>query len=187
MLEVGICLIIERGPQQTTLKDVGELAGYSRGLASYRFGSKDGLFQEILAQGRKEWAQELRRLVGDRRGLEALLAATEAMRSFLTRSSDQYRAMLILWHEASGNASPLVEKLRDHHMIQRRDVRRWIEQGIAEGEIMSEADPEFYAAMATSMFYGTAYQWHLNPEAFDLDRLFAGYRRTFETLLRATR
>ncbi|BCB72586.1 TetR family transcriptional regulator [Vreelandella aquamarina] len=186
MINVGVRLIIERGPQQTTLKDVGELAGYSRGLASHRFGSKDGLFQEILSQGRKQWAEELRRLVGERRGIEALLAATEAMRSFLTRSSDQYRAMLILWHEASGNASPLVEKLREHHEIQRRDVRRWIEQGIAQGDIIPTADPDFFAALATSMFYGTAYQWHINPQAFDLEQLFSGYRQAFETLLRAS-
>ena len=44
MFEVAIELVNERGTAKTTLKDIGEGAGYSRGLASYRFGSKDVFF-----------------------------------------------------------------------------------------------------------------------------------------------
>ena len=40
MLEAAIRLIIERGTAGTTLREIGERAGYSRGLASYRFGNK---------------------------------------------------------------------------------------------------------------------------------------------------
>ncbi|MEJ2533610.1 MAG: TetR family transcriptional regulator, partial [Halioglobus sp.] len=36
MFEAAIRLINERGTQKTTLKDIGELAGYSRGMANYR-------------------------------------------------------------------------------------------------------------------------------------------------------
>ena len=48
MFEAAIELINERGTAKTTLKDIGEHAGYSRGLASYRFGSKDGLWMELF-------------------------------------------------------------------------------------------------------------------------------------------
>lgn len=185
MLEAGIKLLIERGPQKTTLKDVGELAGYSRGLASYRFGSKEGLFREILTAGRRQWAKELERTVGDKRGLEALLAATEAFRSFLTSAPDQYRAMLILWYESIGHASPVAARLREHHAAQRRDVTRWVEQGIASGDINPEVDPELVGATFCSLVYGTAYQWQVNPAAFDLDRLFQSYRQWFIKALSA--
>ena len=39
MLDAAVDLIVERGAGQATLKDVGEKAGYSRGLAGYRFGN----------------------------------------------------------------------------------------------------------------------------------------------------
>ena len=42
MLEAAVDLIVERGAGQVTLKDVGEKAGYSRGLAGYRFGNQRG-------------------------------------------------------------------------------------------------------------------------------------------------
>ena len=47
MFDAAISLINERGTQKTTLKEIGELAGYSRGLANYRFGSKEGLWREM--------------------------------------------------------------------------------------------------------------------------------------------
>ena len=50
MFEMAIELVNERGTAKTTLKDIGEGAGYSRGLASYRFGSKDGLWMELFAR-----------------------------------------------------------------------------------------------------------------------------------------
>ncbi len=183
MLEAGIKLLIERGPQKTTLKDVGELAGYSRGLASYRFGSKEGLFREILTAGRRHWVVELTRAVGDKQGLQALLAATEAFRNFLVNAPDQYRAMLILWYESIGQASEVTAKLREHHAAQRRDVRRWVKEGIAAGDIDAGVDAELFAATFCSVVYGTAYQWQVNPAALDLDRLFRAYQQWFQKLL----
>ena len=55
MFEVAIELVNERGTAKTTLKDIGEGAGYSRGLASYRFGSKDGLWMELFARFDDIW------------------------------------------------------------------------------------------------------------------------------------
>ena len=40
MFDAAMQLIVEQGTHATTLKEVGERAGYSRGLASSRFGSK---------------------------------------------------------------------------------------------------------------------------------------------------
>ena len=48
MLDAAVSLIVEQGPAGTSLKEVGMLAGYSRGLAGQRFGSKDALFAFVL-------------------------------------------------------------------------------------------------------------------------------------------
>ena len=50
MLEAAVELIVDRGPAATSLKEVGLKAGYSRGLAGQRFGSKDKLFSFLLRQ-----------------------------------------------------------------------------------------------------------------------------------------
>ncbi len=48
MLDATVDLIVSRGPSATSLKEVGLKAGYSRGLASQRFGSKDNLMAFVL-------------------------------------------------------------------------------------------------------------------------------------------
>ena len=51
MLDTAIKLICEYGTERTTLKAVGETAGYSRGLAGSRFGSKEGLMIFVVLVG----------------------------------------------------------------------------------------------------------------------------------------
>ena len=86
MFEVAIQLVNERGTAKTTLKDIGEGAGYSRGLASYRFGSKDGLWMELFARFDEIWSAHLSQYLSGKSGLAALQAAIQAQRIFLRGS-----------------------------------------------------------------------------------------------------
>ncbi|ROO24525.1 TetR family transcriptional regulator [Salinisphaera orenii MK-B5] len=176
LIEAAIDLILERGSRGTTLKEVGERAGYSRGLANYRFGSKEGLFLEVLLYSRRHWREQLERELGDQRGLDAILAATDAFRRYLRCAPRHYQAMIMLWYDAVGHPSALNAKLAAHHSIQLRDVRGWVEQGIADGTIDAATDPAGFAASFYSCMFGTVYQWQLQPELFDLDRMFENYK-----------
>ena len=71
MIDAAIELILERGTARTTLAAIGERAGYSRGLATYRYGSKSGLFKEVSNTIQRRWVGYLkaaiqRHLIGDR-------------------------------------------------------------------------------------------------------------------------
>ena len=85
MFEVAIELVNERGTAKTTLKDIGEGAGYSRGLASYRFGSKDGLWMELFARFDDIWKAHLSQYLAGKQGLAALEAAIQAQRDIFAR------------------------------------------------------------------------------------------------------
>ena len=61
MRDAAIELIVEQGTAATTLKDVGEKAGYSRGLAGYRFGSRDALFSFVVHSLGEDWLQTAHR------------------------------------------------------------------------------------------------------------------------------
>jgi len=176
LIEAAIDLILERGCRGTTLKDVGEKAGYSRGLANYRFGSKDSLFQEVVLYSRRQWRAELERELGDKRGLDAILAATDAFQRYLASAPRHYRAMILLWYDAVGHPSSLNTRLSAHHNAQLRDVRRWVEQGIEDDTIDSSTDPSGFAASFYSCMFGTVYQWQLQPDRFDLDGVFDNYK-----------
>lgn len=171
MLEAAISLLNKRGTAKTTLKDIGEFAGYSRGLASYRFGSKDGLWIELFARFDQIWKSHLREYLQGKTGLEAIRLAIRAQRDFFKREPGYLRAMYILWYESMGKESDIRAKLAGHHRIYRRDVSQWVQQGLEAGEIRADIDPEQFAAGYCSFMFGTIYQWVVAPDSLDLEAL----------------
>ena len=178
MFEVAIELVNERGTAKTTLKDIGEGAGYSRGLASYRFGSKDGLWMELFARFDDIWKAHLSQYSAGKQGLAALEAAIQAQRDIFARESGYLRAMYILWYESLGRESDIRANLANHHVIYRRDVQQWIEQGQTAGDIRADVDPAHFATGYCSTMFGTIYQWVVAPEAIDLDAFFEHFAAT---------
>lgn len=183
MFDAAIRLIIEKGTQKTTLKDIGEMAGYSRGLANYRFGSKDGLLLELFARFDVRWKDHLNSYIGDKKGVAGIKAAADALRDFLKLESDYMRAMYILWYESLGHESEIRSRLADHHRVYREDATAWIRRGIEAGEIDKAVNAEQFAVQYCAFIFGTVYQWLVNADALDLDALFDDYKHNVEMLL----
>ena len=183
MLKVAIKLINERGTPKTTLKDIGELAGYSRGLANYHFGSKDGLMRELFTRFDERWKNHLESYVGQESGIAAVRAAADALRDFLKVESEYMRAMYTLWYESLGQESEIRSSLADHHDVYRKDAKRWIEGGIASGEIDPDINPDQFAVQYCAYIFGLVYQWLVNAEALDLDAVFDDYEANITKLL----
>lgn len=175
MFEAAVALINERGTRKTTLREVGERAGYSRGMAHYRFGSKDGLMLELFQQFDERWKQHLDSHINGVEGLQAMSRAALGLRDFLARESGYLRAMYLLWYECLGIESEMRQVLAEHHDVYREDARRWIAQGLASGEVRAGVDPMQFAIEYCAFVFGIVYQWLVNPEALDLDAVFDGY------------
>jgi AcrR family transcriptional regulator len=177
MFDAAMQLIVEQGTHATTLKAVGERAGYSRGLASSRFGSKDALFGQLVLHFNTSWTQELANKVGTRGGGEACLAALCAVEDFLSSHSKYMQAMYILWFESISTHNDVRDHLAAYHEIYRSDVAHWVEEGIASGEIDPAVDAECYAFGFCSFIFGTIYQWLVAPSNVDLPKQFGAFRQ----------
>ncbi len=167
MLDAAVALICERGSAGTTLKDVGERAGYSRGLASYRFGNKGGLFAFIIRSIGDDWLKELRRAVQDKVGLEAIEAAADAHYRFIVEGSDAIRAFYVLWFDSIGPDPELQRVVANIHERRRRDVVAWIESGVAAGRIRPGVDRRGVAEQFCAAIIGIVYQWLVAPDAHE--------------------
>ena len=183
MFKAAVKLINERGTQKTTLKDIGEMAGYSRGLANYRFGSKEGFLKELFHQFDGRWKNHLESYIEGKSGIAAVLAAANALRDFLQNESQYMRAMYILWYESLGHESEIRSSLAEHHRVYRKDATRWISQGIESGEIDPTIDAEQFAVQYCAFIFGIVYQWLVNAGALDLDAVFTEYERNILKLL----
>jgi AcrR family transcriptional regulator len=183
MYDAAMKLIGEHGTHNTTLKEVGERAGYSRGLASYRFGSKEALFGNLVTFFNHKWVEELDRFVGGRTGLAAFIAALDAVEDFLLEQPEYMKAMYILWYESISSHSDVRERLAEQHEAYRSDVVRWVREGIAEGFIRPYINPERLAVQFCSFIFGTIYQWLVKPEAIDVKTAFSEYKQGVLSLI----
>lgn len=188
MLNAAKELIAECGTHNTTLREVGERAGYSRGLASNRFGSKEGLFSQLVLDFNRQWAEELRNTVGDSTGLPAFNAALDAVEYFLLNRSQEMKALYILWFESMSSHDEVRQRLALNHKAYRRDAERWVREGIQEGTIRDTIDPQSFAVEFASLIFGLIYQWLIDPESIDVHTVFQHYHRNaLATLAAATK
>ena len=166
MLEAAVDLIVERGAGQVTLKDVGEKAGYSRGLAGYRFGNREGLFDFVLRSVGDEWLGELTQVTANSFGYQAIAAALDAHIKFCEDAPKHVEAFYRLWFDSMAPDSQLKGAILGIHKRRRADVISWIEQAIAAQEVASTVDAEMLADHFTASDSGIVYHWMT-----DLDNL----------------
>ena len=159
MLESAIQLIVERGTDKTTLKDVGELAGYSRGLAGYRFGTKAGLFEFIVRSVGEEWLESLKRVTKNKVGHSAISAALNEHCRVCLDAPDHIRAFYILWFESIGVESPVKKVIAGIHERRRLDVIDWITASDYKGKL----SPKQIASQFNAAVTGIAYHWLADP------------------------
>lgn len=178
MTDAAVRLIVERGTEGTTLKEVGELAGYSRGLAGYRFGSKENLFCCIVRSVSEEWLGELGRAVEEKIGLDAILAATDAHDRFVRESADRIRAFYILWFNSIGPDPELKRVIANVHIRRQKDVEQWIRRGLEAGAVRRDIDIRGIAEQFCAAIIGIVYQWLVAPDAHDsIHRLHESLKR----------
>jgi len=183
MFDAAVELISKHGTQGTTLKAIGERAGYSRGLANSRFGSKDIFLRDLFLRFDAHWKQFLRRYTAGLSGISAFQAAINALKDFLLSEPTHMRAMYILWYESLGHESEVRSRLAANHSSYRKDARRWVQEGIDAGEIDSDINPDLFAVQYCSFIFGTVYQWLVDADALDLNAVFEHYERSIIKVL----
>jgi len=165
MIECAVQLIVERGISDTKLTDVGLRAGYSRGLAAMRFGTKAGLLSRVAHHVTSSWVTRMRTMVGHKTGLAAVLAAVEAQERAIVETPAQMRALYaIFFHSSDPSAEYRVDVARSL-TAQRRDLAGWLREARDAGEIRSGVDPSRIAGQVLSAMIGTVYQWIMDPAA----------------------
>jgi AcrR family transcriptional regulator len=178
LLVAALELISERGYDRTTLQAIGDAAGYSRGLVSHRFGSKEGLLWALLERMFEHWgADSLQPAVGAQVGIAALHAAVEAMRQSMHAAPERLRAFYALLFESLGPLPVLRPKVAEFHRRQRAAVAEWIAAGVRAGVVRAEVDAATQAALFMSAIRGAAYQWLIDPSV-DIDAIYDEIKAT---------
>ncbi len=181
LLDAALLVVARRGSVRMTLAEVGEAAGYSRGLAAHRFGSKAGLVHALAGYIGERFGQLRERAAAARPGLEAITGNVHFYLSRRGKGWTATRALLVMMAESSMEPS---SELRREVAAHNRKAVAWFEHhiriGIAQGEIAADTDPTTTAVILMGALRGVILQWLVDdtiPLAAVRDRLVQGVER----------
>jgi AcrR family transcriptional regulator len=182
LLAAAADVLVEAGVRAVTLARVGERAGYSRGIVTHHFGSRQALFEALA---RSSQAGFVPGMAGRSPGLERLLLLIEGYIRELGKAGVAARAFLLLWAEAV-TAADLAESFRERDEGVRAELRGDVAAGIADGTIRADADPHDVAVAVLGQLRGIGLQCLLEPGVADIPRLARSvaqqWRRTLAAL-----
>jgi AcrR family transcriptional regulator len=156
LLDAALRLFAKKGVETTTLAEIGDAAGYSRGLANHHFGSKAALVERLAERSRARFQVRFRTQFRDRAGseIEALVRGADLFLAAGGKVSDEVRGFFVLW----GSALPEEAAHRDGFIAHDRRVRafvqRLVELGQGRGTIRAGVDPAGFAVVYMSMLRG---------------------------------
>ncbi len=179
LVQAAAELVGEIGPARVTLANVGERAGYSRGLATHHFGSKGALMQRLVDAVTLQFREAI---FDERQSDSAIDEGLGLVRTYfqvLSNLQPLNRARLVLWADAVATGSPDVRPAMvaaDREF--REAITKTLQRGVAAGEFPASVDPSGLATVIIAMLRGVALQSLLHDDV-DLD----GCRTEIEQLL----
>ncbi|MEM7094255.1 MAG: TetR/AcrR family transcriptional regulator [Actinomycetota bacterium] len=168
LLDAAGELVLEGGFRAMTFAAIGKRAGFSPAMVTARFGSRQGLIEELLDRILEPWMDRNREAITSAGpGLAKLGALLDAVVDRIESDPTGSRILNALRFEAIGGEPLLAEHVRAQHGETVDAFRRAFEAGQADGSITAEVDPEVEAQALMSQLRGISYQWLLDGERFE--------------------
>jgi AcrR family transcriptional regulator len=167
LLAAAVRLFASKGIDQTSLADIGEEAGYSRGLVNHHFGTKAALVERLAEQTQRRFAEHL--ASSDKaEGVGALVAIADAYLRRAAEATTEARAFFVMW----GAALPDDAALRSVFVTDDRRFRRAIEKLVVaaqgRGAISSEVNAAGFAVAFVGLLRGIAAQVLVDRDGVDI-------------------
>ena len=150
--------VARKGWAGTTLADVGEAAGYSRGLAGHHFGSKAGLLRAITQQINNSLMEQIEAAPPARPGLAAIRSFISV---YLGRTDPKWtntRTLLLLLTEALLEGSENADQMVNFNASMFSYLEENIRVGIRNGEIDKSVSPAVGAEFIVGTLRGMMLQ-----------------------------
>jgi AcrR family transcriptional regulator len=174
-------LINEKGYTQTSAREIGVRAGYSRAMVAERFGGMDGLLDVLFTDYEKRIAIDV---PDGATGFEKALAPLHGFERFAAEDPSLLRAMLIVGFEATHDHTALRERLRQWLPRLRGILRDGMEAGQRDGSVNPAVNAAGLSFEIVTTGIGYAYWSIVSPEQIDLDGTLRAWRERVARELR---
>ena len=170
MLRAARELFAQQGYMRTTLIEVGKAAGYTGGLVSHRFGSKEGLLKAVIEHiGTRFFSDQLEPVISVESAEESIINYIDVYLSEIGKRESTMRALYVIMGEALG----AVPEVRDEIALLNRAFRKRlvgiIVRGIKSEEFRKDVQPNAAAILITALLRGVTMQILTDKKAFKVE------------------
>lgn len=159
-----MAIIAEEGVSAATFEAIGLRAGYSRGLATQHFGSKQGLIDAVVNYLHERQREDLEAAhVAEMDGLSALQVYVSGFCAFL-KDSEQKKSYFMLLSDAVADARETRMVFAQSHERVKTLLADLIRRGQREGVIRADVDADSGALMVGSLLLGLSMQSLIDPK-----------------------
>lgn len=159
-------LFAEQGFRKTTVADVADRAGISRGSIPWHFGNKDGLLEAVIEDFSMTWLHSGPPAATPGEGIDEVLR-------FVRQPAT--RLLITLLAEAVEPDSPVHDFYAELH----RGMRKWVASWTHGSPLRPGVSHEEFALVLTAAIIGVHQQWRVAPDDIDLDRAFSTLKSVF--------
>jgi len=158
LIDAAAAMVSEAGPAKVTVANVGERAGYSRGLVSHHFGSKRALMQRLV----ESVTYQFREALFDQQSGDALGELSTLIDIYFDVVSDLQpinRARLVLWADAVANPSDDVRPAMVNADKEfREEIEKRLRHAITTDQVPTTVNAHGLATVIIAMLRGVALQ-----------------------------
>lgn len=159
LLDAALAIVAQRGSMRLTLAEIGEAAGYSRGLPAHRFGSKAGLLRSLMAYIGERFKAEREGWPRRAPGLDAIRGTISIYFSRKGPGWTTTRALLVMMTEGFMASSVLRADIAEYNRGALAYFENHIRYGVERGEIAADTDPATTAVVLLGAMRGAMMQW----------------------------
>jgi AcrR family transcriptional regulator len=158
VLAAATALIAQHGSRALTLAAVGEAAGYSRGIVSHHFGSRENLLRAVMRD-----AQAFSLPGAAETAADWLAELVRAYLENVTSRRPSAAAFLQMWGEAIAADPVLMPLYAEQDAGFRRVIADKVREGVEDGSVRADADPDALAVSLVGLVRGIALQLISTP------------------------
>ncbi|MFV5516901.1 TetR/AcrR family transcriptional regulator [Acinetobacter gerneri] len=163
MVEQTIYLLAEGGVSAVTLESVGIRAGYSRGLVTRRYGSKEKLLIRVLNY-LQDWLEEnAKTATKDLHGIDAINNLILSVSEDIIINEVKYKAYFWLVFYGLESKSELNSYLLK--VLKERESQniKWLKEALVLEQLSRNSDIEMMADFIMMSMMGIVHKWMVDP------------------------
>ncbi len=169
IIEAAIELFAAQGFVRTTLNEIGNKAGYTGGLISNRYGSKEALLREVLNEIYRDFTRESMTQVSKTESVvEGLQRYVEVFLRRLSKNNIKIRALYLVMGESMGAVPEMQSEIADFNKQTIRAVGNLLQQGVDNGELRANLKVRETAAIILAVLRGLTQLYLADPKTYSI-------------------